>query len=159
MKKEIDFSKGEFEANGVKYFIDYKLSIARNREFERLQARLGFGTDFKTLHDNIGKAINLINGGKQVEGHAMLYNIYEMIAHKLEDRYDPALLICALFINKEGEDLAKYDEKLDKAKIDDWEKEGLKMNDFFAFALNLLDGFIAKWKELSQIGSNQKGKK
>ena len=78
----------------------------------------------------------------------------------MEERVHPALLICTLFCNFEGEDEKIYDEEIMKSKVEDWQKEGYRIDDFFQLAWNLVPGFINVYEQSFQdISSHMKKEK
>ena len=89
---------------------------------------------------------------KPAEGAVVLHNILKGIV-SLDDKDIPALKICALFIDEEGEDPTVYDEGKMKEKIDCWGKGGMDPIPFFQLAGNLVHRFMEVLKELSQSGS------
>jgi len=77
------------------------------------------------------------------------------IKDHLENRYDPALMIAALYFNTEDEDKKTFDEELMKRKIEIWQEEGYAMEDFFTVAFNLVPGFMKIYEEdLQNISSH-----
>ena len=149
-----------FEANGKKYRVTKMLSVERWRMYEDLQPLIGFGRSFQDIFDNVKKAYEALQHPKIADASVTLHNILKGVKEKLEDRHDPALQICALFINGEGEDEKVYDEAVMKNKIEDWQKEGYAIQDFFSLAWNLVPGFIDIYKDdLQDISSLMKTKK
>ena len=153
--KKLPFDKGEFTACGVKYTIKNTLTLARFVEFEKLQNHFGFGLSFKALYDRLEAIRELFDKGKSVEAFASFWNVKEGIAYRLEDRTHPVLLLCSLFIVTEDEDLTTWNELDQKVKIDNWNKEGYDVNDFFQLASNLVSGFLPIYNEVS-LTSSQK---
>jgi hypothetical protein len=147
--KRIDFTKTSFEANGIKYLWNGRLSLERWQEFEKLQPRLGFGKDFESILKNINLSIDMANKGKGIEAWNIIINIKSGISDKLENRLDTALHIAALFINREDEDLTKVDSALFDLKIKDWTEEGFDAMDFFSLAANLVSGFVEALQQTS----------
>ena len=157
--KKLPFDKGEFTAGGVKYTIKNTLTLARFVEFEKLQNHFGFGLSFKALYDRLEAIRELFDKGKSVEAFASFWNVKEGIAYRLEDRTHPVLLLCSLFIVTEDEDLTTWNELDQKIKIDNWNKEGYDVNDFFQLGSNLVAGFLPIYGEISQSSSlKEKGK-
>jgi hypothetical protein len=63
--------------------------------------------------------------------------------------------MCALFCNYEGEDEKIYNEEIMKSKIEDWQKEGYDINDFFSLAWTLVPSFLEIYKDdLANISSH-----
>lgn len=151
--KTINLKEKEFMANGKKYrFLD-KISVARYKEYEKLQVIIALGATPKQIFDNIKKSFSLLNkpSPEPVSAGIILHNIMSAIAD-LNDpkRVHPALLMATLFIAREGEDLRVFnmDEALDK--INDWEEEGLDMTGFITVSLSTIQGLRDTLKEFTQ---------
>lgn len=149
-KKRIDFEKGEFEADGRKFFISNTLTIERFIEYERLQNSMGFNMSFKEIFTQIKEAYNLINSNKLVDGGIKLHNLMNGISQRIDGKLNPALEICALFIVEKDEDVTKYDESVIKSKIESWRKEGYSMQDFFTLAVSLVEGFTESYRDFTE---------
>jgi len=148
-----------FHANGVKYIVRESLSIARFREFEKLQIDVGYGVGMDIMFNNILKAFNYLNVSQPADAAVVLHNTMSGIKDNIDGRQNEVLAICALFICREEEDLTKYDEVLTAAKIKDWEQEGITMESFFSFAFNLVPNFTAILEQVSvntSIGQEKK---
>jgi len=132
----------EFTANGVNYKVIDKLSIERWKAYQKMAPRLAYGLSFEELYENLNRLYGHLNKQKFADAAVVCHNMMNGI-HGIEDekRIEPALLICALMIVRENEDLSKWDIDLARQKIDDWTKEGLAVDDFFMVALNTLKGF------------------
>jgi len=148
--KRIDFSKNKFEANGRTYTVSGELCIDRFVEFERLQAHVGFGIDFKSIYATLKDAYDNLNKGKMADSAVLIHNLINGIATNLDNREHPSLELCALFLNREGEDTKVFDPDVMKDKIEDWRKEGYAIEDFFQLAFNFVNGFIEAYNEISQ---------
>ena len=163
--KTIDLFKVKtFEANGHKYSISKKISIARWKEYEKLEPRLTYGLNFDDIFKQLKKAYEALNtkAGNVLDAGIILHNIMSGIKN-IEDssREHPALLMAALVINREGEDSALFDEAAQLEKINDWSKEGYDVLPFFIFALTSIQGFRDTYveyitKELIQETKSQK---
>lgn len=138
--KEID-GVSSFTANGVKYLVHTSLAIERFIEFEKLQIKVGYGVDFRHLFQQINTAFNYLNDSRQADAAVMLHNLMTGVATNLEDRENPVLDLCTLYICREGEDLTKYDPVLNEQKKEDWKAEGITVDSFFVLAFNLVNGF------------------
>ena len=156
--KKLPFDKGEFIANGVTYRIKNTLTLARFVEFEKLQNHFGFGMTFSAIVGKLNESIDYANKGKGVEAWNIIFNLKEGIAYRLEDRTHPVLLLASLFIVTEDEDLTAWNELDQKVKIENWNKEGYDVNDFFQLASNLVNGFLPIYGEISQ-STSLKGKR
>ena len=148
--KHLDQTKSYFEANGVKYHITKNLCIERWRHFEDLQALVGFGRSFEdlfTAFKDIWSALDEKGGAKVASASIICHNAMTGIKTKLEQRHHPALMICALFINGEGEDEKVYDDEVMANKVKNWQTEGYDINDFFQLAWSLVPSFIETYSE------------
>lgn len=149
--KTIDLFKVKtFEANGHKYHVSKKISIPRWREYEKLEPRLTYGVDFDAMFKQLKKAYEALNtkAGNIADAAVILHNLMSGIKDiENEMREHPALLMCALVINREGEDTGVFDEQIQREKIEDWRKEGFDVLPFFTFALFSIQGFRETYVE------------
>lgn len=146
--KQIDFTKGDFMASGKRYFVKQSLSVERFRWFEKYQVDFGFGRSYKSISDSLRKAIELGNKGKGIEAWNIILNLVLTISEGLDKRTNNAMMICALFIVTDDEDLTKWDEQEQLEKIKNWNDEGYDVNSFFQLAANLVTGFIEDLEEI-----------
>ena len=146
--KQIDLNATQFQANGKTYVVKDSLSVERYRWFEKYQIDFGLGRSFKSVADTLKKSRELFNKGKTVEALYLNYNLEMAISQGLEKRTNDAMMLCALFIVTEDEDLTKWDEQEQMKKIDDWNSEGYEVNSFFRLAANLVTGFIEDLEEI-----------
>jgi len=153
--KHIDFNEKKFEANGSTYYFSQTMSIDRFVEFERLQAHVGFGKDFKHIYEKLREAYDNMNKNKLADGAVIIHNLINGIAENLDKRDHPILQMCALFINREDEDKTVFDPDVNAQKIDDWKKEGYAGNYLFQLAFTFVDGFITIYNEITQDISSQ----
>lgn len=144
-----------FTANGTKYVFRETLAISRFERFEELQPRVGFGVSFEEIFGNQRRAFDMLNEGKAADAAVVLYNSMNGIKEHLEGRENAVLELCALFICREGENIATYDPVLTKAKIADWRAEGIAMNSFFDIAFDLVQGFTPAYSQVSQSISTE----
>jgi len=154
--KKIDLSQGWFMANGKKYVISNSISVERYKEYEKLEPKLTYGVGFEELFRNVKKAYELVNQQKFADSAVVLHNIMSGIK-EVEDskRIHPALTMCSLVINVEGEESAIYSAEMVNNKVEDWTAEGLDMIDFFLLALKSIKGFRQTYLEFIQKESNQ----
>ena len=131
------------------------MTLARFIEFEKLQNHFGFGLTFSGIVNKLNDAIDYANKGKGVEAWNCIFNLKEGIAYRLEDRTHPVLLLASLFIVTEDEDLTQWNEGEQKIKIENWNKEGYDVNDFFQLASNLVKDFLPIYGEISQSTSQK----
>ena len=149
----IDFSQKHFECGGRKFYVKDSLSFARYRELQKLNLEFGYSATFHDTFKNIRTAWDLLNQIKLGEAAVVLHNImYGVVS--LDDKDDPALRLCALFIDETGEDPTVYDEGKMREKIECWSKE-LDVSPFFQLANSLVPGWINAYKTVSQSGSEE----
>jgi len=145
--KRLPLTQKTFTAAGNRYTIVDTMSIERWKHLEDFQDLLGWGRSFDDLFKNLRKAYTLMDEGKNNEPRIIIHNILTGMKQRLEQRYHPALMLCTLFVIREGEDQTTYDEEYMKSKIEDWTKEGYDINDFFQLAWTLVPGFIQHYQD------------
>jgi len=153
--KKINVADGYFMANGKKYIISNAISVERFKEYEKLEPKLTFGVGFEEMFSNVKKAYEYVNQQRFADSAVILHNIMSGIKD-VEDskRIHPALAMCALVINVEGEESARYSQEMVMNKIDDWTAEGLDMVDFFILALKSIRGFRETYLKFIQTEAN-----
>ncbi len=151
--KIIDLSTKKFEANGKKFTIESSMSFERYRAYQKLEIQLGYQAGFYGLFEDIKKIYALCNDSKFADIAVLSHNILSGIK-TVDERTLPALEMCALFINEEGEDRKIINDDMIAAKIADWEAEGLDIVPFFQLAVNSIPGFSVAFSSVSQIISN-----
>jgi hypothetical protein len=152
--RSINFEKKHFECGGRKFYVKDSLSFARYRELQKLNLEFGYSATFHDTFKRIREAWDMLNATKLGEAAVILHNIMYGIV-SLDDKDDPALRLCALFIDEEGEDPTVYDEGKMREKIECWGKE-LSVTPFFQLAVNLVPGWIPAYKMVSQNTSKEK---
>ena len=155
--KTLDPQARSFEANGKKYFIETKLSIARFHEYQILEKEAGFSISFSSMVEAIKEAYKDLNQLKAADASVKLHNLLAGIS-KIAEKEHVLLKMCALFINTEDEDRGEIDDDLITTKISDWEKE-YDVNGFFTLALNTINGFFQIYSEMHQRISGALDKK
>jgi hypothetical protein len=144
--KQFDPKCGSFTANGKKYFVGTKLSIARYEEYEKLSPKMTFDLDFAAMFSGFKKVYGLLNDRKFADAAVVVHNFMSAIDDvRNEKRIHPALLMAALAINREGEDPGTFDQQIQEEKIADWRAEGFAIEGFFYFALNFIQGFVPEY--------------
>ena len=145
-----------FEVGKRKFYVKDTLSFNRYRELQKLIIEFSFSATFVDLFKNIRIAWDFMNSLKFGEAAVTLHNIM-MGIKTLEDKEDPALRMCALFIDEEGEDSTVYDEGKMKEKIECWATE-LDVSPFFRFAANCVPGWINAFRIVTPVGSEKEKK-
>ena len=153
----IDFEKKHFECQGRKFFLKDSLSFNRYRELQKLILEFGYSATFIDIFKNLRIAWDHMNALKLGEASVVIHNIMVGV-NSLEEKYDSAFRICALFIDEEGEDVTLYDEAMMREKIDCWGKE-LDVTPFFQLASRLVPFWINAYKIVSKDGSVKGEKK
>ena len=156
MVKHIQPTDNSFDANGRKYIIHSALTIERFEHFEDLEVQIGLGVTFEQLHGKAKEAYAALNSreGNLADASVILNDIIQGVARVRNGRQIPTLLLCTLFICREGEDRSKYDRAEAVEKINDWRKEGYSVADFFSLAFNLVSGLKTALNENSPLTSD-----
>ena len=147
--KQIGVNEDSFVACGTRYLIGNSLSITRFIEYEKLQNHVGFGVSFKSLFGTLTEVYELLNKQKLADAIVKIHNAIMGIKEKGDNRTHPAMLLCALFINREDEDITKWDEADALRKIKDWGDEGYDMNSFFLLGVSFVEGFTDAYERLT----------
>jgi hypothetical protein len=151
----IDFKDKKFECGGRTFYVQDSLSFNRYRELQRLSIEFGFSTTFIDLFKSVNKCYEYVQGNKNWGDLAVtLHNVLVGVS-KLEEKEDPALRLCALFINEKDEDVTIIDEIQMKDKIECWSKE-LAVNPFFLLAASYVDGWMPAYKLTTHSISKEK---
>jgi hypothetical protein len=146
----IDLNEKHFECGGRKFTIIESPSFVRYREMQKMCLEFGYSATFQDVFKNIKKAWDFLNALKLAEAAVVLHNImYGVVA--LEEKYDVAFRISALFIIEEGEDVTTYDEGKMREKIDCWGKE-LSPLPFFHLASSLVTNWAPIYNDFIQNG-------
>jgi hypothetical protein len=149
--RKLDFNTVKnFECDGRKFEVTDSLSFVRYKELQKISLEFGFSATFEDIFKNNQKAIDAYNKHDYFTMSIILYKIQEGIK-TIEDKDDPSLRLCALFINEIGEDPTKYNDAMMKAKIDCWGRE-LDIAPFFYLAASLVPGWIPGYRLVIQDG-------
>lgn len=144
--KHIDLNKSSFMANGREYFIMNDLSLARFCEYQKIAAELAFETGFKGVFDTLRSIYDACSSGNDIiaanhKCRELAYNQMNSIKD-FQDRPHPRVLyFCSLFINRQGEDVGRFDARVSESKVNDWVEEGLAVEDFFVLAASFIPSF------------------
>ena len=149
--KRLPFDKGEFPgASGKIYKIKNTLTVHRHSKFEQYQNHFAFNLSFEALYKRMNDVKDLFDKGKSVDAFYTFENLRQAIGYRMDERAHPALLLCSLFVVTEDEDLSEWNEDEQRVKIDDWNRAGYDVNDFFVLASNLVTGFLPAYEEIFQ---------
>jgi len=152
--KTLDFKEKHFTCGGRTFYIQESLSFNRYRELQRLSIEFGFSNTFIDIYKAVQKIREALNNVKFVEAAVLTENILIGVGN-LAEKEDPALRLCALFINEDNEDVSVFDDKVMRNKIECWEKE-LDVNPFFNLAASLVHGWMPAYKITTQNISSEK---
>lgn len=153
--RKIDFEKEKyFECGGKKFEVTDSLSFVRYRELQKLSLEFGFSATFEDIINNLKKTVELYNAHDYFNMSITVFKMLEGIK-AIDDKDDPALRLCALFINEVDEDPTKYSDAMVKAKIDSWSKE-MEVSPFFYLACSLIPAWMPLYQVAIQSGSKEK---
>lgn len=152
----IDFKTGRFKANGHEYYIADYLPVGRDLRYSLMVPKLSFGSDFRSIFEMISKHYKLAT-----DGDSPLKALHEIAISSMnaldgikrlneKDRYPIYYELCALFVNRMDEDPATITDSQIQEKIQDWEKEGIPREDFFALAIASIKGLTVAWQQLTE---------
>jgi hypothetical protein len=154
--RTIDFDKEKyFECQGRKFYVKDVPSFTRYRELQKINIEFGFSATFLELYKSLRETYELLNKSKPADAAVFIHNVLYGIVN-IDDKYDPAWRLCAIFIDEEGEDPTVYDEAKMREKIDCWGKE-LNPLPFFQLAANLVPNWINVYQNFSQNGLGKEG--
>lgn len=134
--KKLDFREKTFTANGVEYYIADQLSSERFYRMQSLEFDLRYGVNHAKMYQDMHLLYEMLNEQKFADCAVMVYNWMQSI-QEFDERKQPILEYCALFLNRKGEDLREWSQEIVDAKIEDWKQEGIDFNSFFVLALNI----------------------
>lgn len=151
-------SDGKFTANGKNYSVQGRFSFKRWRAFKKLQVEAGYGESLTEHQDKLGQIYEAVNETRFADAAVMTQGLMQGVANLDESRYEWGLKICMLFVNYEGEDLARWDDDLMNEKLTDMEVEGMDVQDFFQLGFTSIPGFMKIYENFTQGTSKEKSK-
>ena len=152
--RKIDFEKeNHFKCGGKEYFVIEDPGFIRFRELQKISLEFGYSATFEDIFNNLKSAVDSYNKHDYFNMSIVLYKIQEGIKN-LEEKDDPALRLCALFIVEKDEDLTICNAAMMKAKIDCWAKE-LEVGPFLSLAVSLSPGWMPGYQMFIRNGLNQ----
>lgn len=150
--KTIDFKETKtFDCGGVTWTVSNQISFKRFRKLQELLIEFGFSATVKDIFIGLNKSWEYLNKLKLAEASVIIHNLMNGVKD-MEVKTDISLRICALFINKEGEDLSDDSDALIEGKVNAWNKE-LDAAPFFHFAANLSRDWIAAYNVFTRSTS------
>jgi hypothetical protein len=133
--RTVDLSEGKFECGGKTYHVCTQLSFARYPKLQELLLEFTFSATPIDIFNCFRVGLEGINQKKDGDAAIAMNNGMKGI-EKMNKHSIPALKICALFWNVQGEDLTDASDAMIDSKISEWGKE-LDINPFFHQALAL----------------------
>ena len=153
--KRIDFTKDVIPANGKEYKIISELPIARFKQLDEMEVEFFYGFDMKGMFDKLKESFDYLNKNKIADASVRIHNLMKGIADKVDKREPVMLRMCSLFLVTEDEDITTWSDELCKQKVEDWQKEGYAMSDFFSLVATLLPGYLQSYEEVTQNTSQK----
>lgn len=154
--KTPDAKELKFVANGKNYVIETKLSIARRIVYDKLVAEISTGLDLKEQFTQWKEVYQLCQDKSPHYADIAVRAHNQMTAVKnWEERRDPIAMLCALFINEETEDRRYITDESIKAKIADWEAEGIDHGFFSHVASVFMKSTTESWSNYFPTSSNE----
>lgn len=138
---KIDIKEGKFECGGKMYYISETLSFARYEKLQDLLIEFAYSASVQDIFIALRAAYEKLNAQKFADASVAIHNIMAGI-EKIDKKKYPALQICALFCNVDGEDLTTCSDAMINGKLESWGKE-LDVTPFFHFAVALLPEWMA----------------
>lgn len=151
----------QFTANGQDYRVSSSVSFERYEAYQVLQVEVGLARDFQQFMAELRECYDLCNQvatGKPVFAD-LAVRLRDLVigASLVNDAQLPAVFkLCALFINRKGEDVRTITDEMIEDKVNDWKAEGLDVRFFFAFALRSIPGYIEALRAASPDTSTPK---
>jgi hypothetical protein len=144
--KMVEIEPGKtFMANSRRYIVSDSFSIGRLAKIEELEEEMNMFSDKKTCHAVMLAAMGKINELNPGDAYALMYNKIE--ADRRNVKIAPyALRICAVYINREEENLGDITDTSIAEKINDWSEEGLDIRPFLAFAVSVFRELLQSYK-------------
>jgi hypothetical protein len=142
----------KFTANGNEYVIMDYITIGREPMFKNIVAKMAFSVDFKGLFGVLREIHTAATTGESPIAQlnkisVKSANLMEAIKDVQTNNREPYLELCAIFINRVGEDHSTITQQQIEDKIADWKKEAFDPNDFFLLAINSVNDLKSQWLE------------
>ena len=146
-----------FEANGKTYHIEQRISVDRKMRVDAIVMELAAGVRPAEQFNHLKRMYDKVNAGKIADVAVDLYKLMEGLK-AWQDRKDPILELCAMYINHTDEDRRTISDEQIKAKIADWREAGIDYSFFSLVAHSLLGGQMKTWAENFLASSAQTSK-
>ena len=156
IQKTIDIPLGKLMAGGEQYFIQYSLSTNRYVEYLKRIPRLTFHATFAGMYDTLSKIYTAASSGNDMiyaigQARELSWNQLENIKRFDENEIPDILDFCCLFLNKSGENPAKFDfaEHEEKKRI--ISAEGYDISFFFTLAFSAIENFGQAYHRIKSV--------
>lgn len=136
-----------FETPNHKYFIHKSMSVERFKAYQKMQIELGYSIGFSGIYNALIRAYELLNKQQFADAAVLLHNSASSMKG-MDEREHPVMVMCALFINREGENVDVVDEAVIQDKIDDWKQSGVPMDFFLEYSKRLVQDYETKLEKL-----------
>lgn len=155
-QKVLDINSGRVQVGSETYYIQYSLSTNRYVEYLKRIPKLTFNTTFPGLYKTMSDIYMLASTGNDMIyaiGQIRELSINQLNAIKrFDDTEIPDVIdFCALFINREGEDVSKFDVSIHESKKQALAQEGYDISGFFQLQVNLIEGFSKAYREIQSL--------
>lgn len=155
--KKLDAGTDHFECGGKKFYISDKLSFTKFEKLSEWALEFGYSATFKDIFIKLKQIWESIEKGQIGTCAVTVHNLMSGIVN-LEQKYNVAFRICALFILEENESEVEYSESKINEKIECWSKE-LDATFFLNFAASLIPYWITAYKNVSLNISKEQNQK
>jgi hypothetical protein len=159
-QKRIDIPSGVIPAGGDTFFIQYSLATTRFVEYLKRLPRLTYGVTFKGMYNSLAEIHKLSSNGNDVI--AAITGVREKSINQMSaiKRFDENQILdvvdlCALFCNRPGEQIDKYDEAVHHEKSMILQNEGYATEDFFLLSKSLIDGLQEAYQRTLSLKSQK----
>ena len=156
IERRVDKLKS-FNASGSVYNVTSSLPIRRYEIFEQQQIKVAYKMSIPKMFDQLRKIYDLNEQGKTNEIAVIVHNLLTAVKD-IGNEHNPLLVICTLYIVKEGEDLSDWSQELCDAKIEDWKNAGISMESFFSLALVTISTSMNVYEGVSRTTLEEKKK-
>lgn len=129
------------------------ISFARYRMMERFNVELSYGRTVHEMFQSQKEAYELLDKLKLAEAAVKIHYSMMGIARIADGRTHPAVSMCMLFWNTEGEPAKITPEELEQKVAD---VSHLDMAFFFGQAVSSVPGLLAAYRELTPTSSEEK---
>lgn len=144
-----------FQIDEYWYFIKDTLPVDRYIRYVQMVPEITYGFTFEYLNKTFNDIHAAATSGNDLIAGLrtcaeLSYNASASLITFAERPIPRILLFCTLFIVREDEEFATWDEAFAELKIQDWIKSGIDMADFFLLAANFIPHFKEKYKLLAE---------